>query len=225
MGESGARRPGLNLAGWSALHHGIDPARVPLLHTWLRLVWCVARPLRVVPPLVLTALGAVLAVDALLLASSQPWIALALVVLATLCDALDGAVALISSRVTRFGALADKVADRIADTAFAFVIWRFGAPLWLAAVAATLSLAHEAVREIGAAVLRSTITVAERPTRVICTLVASVCSGVSSAAWPQTVSAAVWVALAAVGLVQLVTRSRGPSNAAGRVRVGRASGR
>jgi phosphatidylglycerophosphate synthase len=206
MGQSGAGRSGLSdaeWAGWSTLHHGIDPGRVPLLASWLRLVWWVARPLRFVPPLVFTALGALFAVDALLLASSQPWAALVLVLVATACDALDGAVAVIAHRASRRGAIADKVADRVADTAFAFVLWRCGAPLWLAVIAAVLSLLHEAVREIRGGALRAKLTVAERPTRVVCAALACGSAAVSSASWPATVCAAVWIALAAIGLVQL----------------------
>jgi phosphatidylglycerophosphate synthase len=203
MGKSGAGRPGLNFAGWSRLHYGIDPARIPLLRGWLSLVWRVARPLRKVPPSVFTVLGAVLAVDALLLASTQPWVAVALILVASACDALDGAVAVLAHRATAAGAIADKTADRIADTAFALVMWRCGAPWWLAVVAASLSLLHEAVREIRGGRLRARITVAERPTRVVCAALACVCAGISPAAWPPTVCAAVWVGLALIGIVQL----------------------
>jgi phosphatidylglycerophosphate synthase len=208
MGESGPGRtrlsPAARLAGWSALHSGLDPATVPLLRGWLRAVWFVARSLRAVPPMALTVLGAVLAVDALLLASAQPWTALALVLVATGCDALDGAVALETGRATPTGARADRIADRIADTAFAFVIWRCGAPWPLAVAAAALSLGHELWREVRGGPTRSRITVAERPTRVICTVLACGCAGLSSATWPPAVCAAVWVTLAVVGLAQLV---------------------
>jgi phosphatidylglycerophosphate synthase len=205
MGELGARRAGLSLAAWSDLHDGLDPSRVPLLRTWLRLVWRAARPVARagVPPIALTGLGVVLAVDALLLASVQPWVALVLILAATACDALDGAVALLTARATSFGAGADKVADRIADTAFALVIWRCGAPWWLAVLAGALSLLHESVRAVRGGALLARITVAERPTRVICASLACGCAGVSDARWPPTFCAAVWVALAAAGLVQL----------------------
>jgi CDP-diacylglycerol--glycerol-3-phosphate 3-phosphatidyltransferase len=203
MGESGAGRAGLSYAGWSELHHGIDPSRVPFLRLWLHVVYRVARPLCAVPPMAFTVLGAVLALDALLLASTQPWVAFALVLVSAACDALDGAVAVIADRASAAGAIADKIADRVADIAFALVIWRCGAPLWLAVIAALLSLLHEAIREIRGGRLRSRITVAERPTRVICAALACVCAGVSSAAWPPSVCAAVWVTLAVVGLMQL----------------------
>ena len=95
---------------WSQLHHGIDPKGVPLLLPWLRLLWWLARPLRGVPPTAITVLGAVLAVDAAVLAANHPgWAALA-VVLAALCDGLDGAVAVVAGRATRSGAVADALA-------------------------------------------------------------------------------------------------------------------
>jgi phosphatidylglycerophosphate synthase len=175
---------------------------VPFLRGWLR----IARPLWFVPPLVLTALGALFAIDALLLASSQPWAAFGLVLLSTTCDALDGAVAVIACKATRVGAIADKVADRIADTAFALVMWRCGAPWPLAVPAAGLSMLHEGIREMRGGELRSRITVGERPTRVICAALACVGAGISSAQWPPTVCAAVWVALAVIGIGQLVWR-------------------
>jgi phosphatidylglycerophosphate synthase len=156
---------------------------------------------RRVPPLVFTVLGPTVAICAIFL---DPWPALALVLVAVLCDALDGAVAVMAERTSTLGAIADKVADRIADTAFALVIWQCGAPLWLALPAAALSFAHEAIRELFRGRALAHITVAERPSRVICTVLACATAGLG--AWAPTLCAAVWVALAIVGLVQ-VTRA------------------
>jgi CDP-diacylglycerol--glycerol-3-phosphate 3-phosphatidyltransferase len=191
-------------AGWSALHYGIDPAAVPLLRAWLRVMWWLARPLVRVPPLVLTVAGVLLALDAVLLAARWPWVALALVLLSAVCDGLDGAVAMLSGRASRFGSVADKIADRIADCAFAAVLWRCGAPWWLALAAGAFSLAHEGIRVFAGGARPARITVAERPTRVICTVLACGSAGVSAAAWPPTVCAAVWTGLALLGLAQLV---------------------
>lgn len=193
------------VAGWSALHHGIDPRGNPLLRRWLDAMWLLGRPLARlrVPPLALTVLGALFAIDAALLAHEQPWWALSLVLLAVLCDGLDGAVALYARRVSVSGAYADKVADRVADTAFAAVLWRCGAAWWLALAAAGLSLLHEGLRVVRGGRLSARLTVAERPTRTICAALACGCAGVSSASWPPTVCAAVWAGLAVVGLVQL----------------------
>lgn len=191
---------------WSQLHHGIDPASVPLLGAWLRLMWWLARPLARlrVRPIVLTVLGVAFAVGAALSASTRPWLAAALVLASVLCDGLDGAVAVLAGRGTALGARADKIADRLADCAFAAVLWGCGAPWWLAAVAGGISLAHEGIREYRGGMLRTMITVAERPTRTICALLAGGCAGVSSAGWPPTVCAGVWIATGLVGLGQLL---------------------
>ena len=191
---------------WSRLHHGLDPGAVPFVRTWLRAMWWLARPLAAlrVPPLAVTVLGAVLALDALLLAASLPAVALVSVLLAVACDGLDGAVALLTGRASRFGAVADKAADRVADSALALVIWRCGAPLGLAVAAGALSLLHEVARGVPGAGREARLTVAERPTRAVCTLLACLCAAISAAAWPATVCAAVWAGLAVVGLAQLV---------------------
>jgi phosphatidylglycerophosphate synthase len=201
MGESGARRAGLTAAGWTQLHHGIDPGRIPLLRGWLRFVWAIARPLKSVPPLAITITGAALAAVAVVVA---PEWALLLVLASVLCDALDGAVALAAGRASRFGSIADKVADRIADSAFALVVWQCGAPLWLAALAGTTTLLLEGVRVVRGGAALARITVAERPTRTVCTVLACGAAAVSSASWPPTVCAAVWAVLGVVGIAQLV---------------------
>jgi len=198
MGESSDQRDDL-IEAWSALHRGLRPS--PLVRRWLTLMWTLARPLAEarVPPAAITAAGVLLAVDAPLLAARLPLVALVLVLAAALCDGLDGAVALLQARTTRAGAVADTIADRIADTAFALVIWQAGAPLWLALVAAALSVGLELARR------RPLITVAERPTRVICTALACVSAAISDAAWPPTVCAAVWVAATLVAFVQITS--------------------
>jgi phosphatidylglycerophosphate synthase len=196
MGQPANQRVDL-IEAWSALHLGLRPS--PIVRRWLALMWTLARPLAVarVPPAAITVTGVVLAVDALLFAARLPLAALALVLAAALCDGLDGAVALLQGRTTRAGAVADTIADRIADTAFALVIWQAGAPLWLAALAAALSIALEFARR------RPLVTVAERPTRVICTALACVSAAASDASWPPTVCAAVWVAATLIAFAQL----------------------
>ncbi len=197
-------------SAWSARHHGLDPARVPLLRGWLRGVDVLARPLASagVPPMAVTVAGAVLAVTAALLVPGLPWLGLVLVAASVTCDAVDGTLAQQADRVSAAGARADAVADRVADVAFAAVVWRCGAPLWLAALAGGLSLAHEAYRAVRGGRLRVRVTVDERPGRAICTLLAAGTAGVSDAAWPPTVCAAVWAGLGLVGLAQLaVTRA------------------
>ena len=203
-------------ADWSRLHGGLDPARVPLLRPWLDAMWRLARPLVrwQVPPLAVTVLGVLLALDAVLLAGPLPAVALAAVLAAVVCDGLDGAVALLAGRSSRCGSFADKAADRVADTAFALVVWRCGAPLWLALLAGSLSLLHEMLRAVLGGPRTTRLTVAERPSRTVCAALACVCAAVSSATWPATVCAAVWAVLAVIGLGQLLPG--GPSTGSGR---------
>jgi phosphatidylglycerophosphate synthase len=131
-------------ARWSALHRDLDPATVPLLRAWLRGMWWLARPLvRLrIAAISVTVFGVVAAGAAVPAVGLSAWLALGLVVVAVLADGLDGAVALLAARATVVGARADAIADRVADCAFAAVIWRCGAAWWLAGLAAVISLAH-----------------------------------------------------------------------------------
>jgi len=200
-GDSPADRAGR----WSALHHGIDPRRGPFLLPWLRLLWWLAGPLRGVPPTAITALGVVLAVDAALLAADHPGWAAVAVVLAGLCDGLDGAVAVVADRATRLGAVADAIADRLADLAFAAVLWRAGAPLGLAAVCGALAVGVDGLRRWRHVPAR--ITVGERPSWTICAALAGGSAAVTSAGWPVPTCAAVWCGLGVVALAQAATGS------------------
>lgn len=186
---------------WSALHHGIDPARVPLLLPWLRLLWSLARPLRQVPPTLVTAVGVLLALDAVLLAGSVPAGAAVAVVLAAVCDGLDGALAVVADRASRAGAVADAVADRISDAAFAAVLWRCGAPWWAALGCAVLALGVDALRRLLAVPAR--VTVGERPTWTICAALAAGSAALTSAHWPVYSCAAVWAAAGVVAVLQI----------------------
>jgi CDP-diacylglycerol--glycerol-3-phosphate 3-phosphatidyltransferase len=191
---------------WARLHHGIDPARVPLQLPWLRTMWWLARPLAAarVPPTAVTIAGLVLGVDAALLAVRHPWAAGVTVVLAALCDGLDGAVAVVGSRATRHGAAADAIADRIGDAAFAVVLWRCGAPWWLALACGAVALGIDGLRRLRNMPAR--ITVGERPTWTICAALACGSSAIASAQWPVLVCAAVWLAAGITGLAQLLGR-------------------
>lgn len=188
---------------WSELHHGIDPAEVPLLGRWLRLMWLLARPLVVarVPPNAISLLGALCAVGAFV--AGHPVLSLAGVFVAVLCDGLDGAVALLADRASRAGARVDAIADRIADVAFAGILWRFGAPWWLALLAAIAAVVLELTRMLRGGEVLARITVAERPSRVVCTVLALLSATVSVQSWPQALCASILLGLCVIGIAQL----------------------
>ncbi|GLZ40539.1 CDP-alcohol phosphatidyltransferase family protein [Actinokineospora sp. NBRC 105648] len=202
------------VAGWSRLH-GVDVSGSPVVVGWLRLVHACARPVRRVPPDVLSAIGVLCAAGAVAVAAAGgrwPLLAALLVVLTGLLDGLDGAVALLTGRARPLGAVVDAVADRLGDMAFVGVLVVLGAPAWWCAAVAAAVLLHEyaRARAQGAGMTGAgAVTVAERPTRVIVTTVVAVGAGVFPGGAPGPgwawglVGAVTWSALAAVGLVQL----------------------
>lgn len=188
---------------WSQLHHGIDPTRVPIMNRWLPLMWRGGRVLARagVPPTAVTGAGVVLATAAAVVARPAPWAGAGAVVAAALCDALDGATAVVADRATPSGALADAVADRYCDAAFAVVLHRCGVPAWLAAASGASALAVDTYRRVRRTPAR--ITVAERPTYTVCAALACVTAAITDKRWPLNLCAAVGFGAGVVGLAQL----------------------
>jgi len=77
-----------------------------------------------------TVIGFLLTVaGATLLASAQPAAGLVVLLLGTLCDALDGQVARLSGGGTRFGSFLDSTLDRLSDAALAIGAVQLGATI------------------------------------------------------------------------------------------------
>jgi CDP-diacylglycerol--glycerol-3-phosphate 3-phosphatidyltransferase len=201
------------LAGWSALH-GYDAASSRLVRGWLSLSYILARPLAVarVPPDLVTALGGLLAAAALWLAAlGGRWAlaAAAVVVASGVVDNLDGAVAVLRGRASAWGSVLDSVVDRVADVLFVATFAVLGAPMWLVLSGAGLMALHEYVRARALAAGMpdvGTITVWERPTRVVTTAMFLLGCGIHVGAaigW-ATAGAAAWAGLGLVGLTQLL---------------------
>jgi CDP-diacylglycerol--glycerol-3-phosphate 3-phosphatidyltransferase len=68
-------------------------------------------------------------VGATLLATAQPAAALAVLLLGTLCDTLDGQIARAAGGGTRFGAFLDSTLDRLSDAALSVAAIQLGATL------------------------------------------------------------------------------------------------
>jgi CDP-diacylglycerol--glycerol-3-phosphate 3-phosphatidyltransferase len=201
---------------WADLHGGYDPRSNVLVRGWLSGVYVVARPVAAagVSPDLVTALGVLvsgLAVAVALAGTGWVFLAAALVVvLSGLVDNLDGAVALLTGRVTRWGHLLDSLADRMSDLLYVGALWAAGAPLPVCAAGGALMFLHEYARaraaaggmtEVGA------VTVWERPTRVIVTATFLAAAAALGDPWP-TLGAWAWVGLGIVGLVQLLVAVR-----------------
>ncbi len=206
------------LARWSELHGGYEPASSRLTGGWLALVYVLAAPLarRRVPPDAVTMLGALAAGAVVWLgALGGRWVlaAAAVVVLSGLLDNLDGAVAVLTDRATRWGYVLDSVVDRVCDALYLVALWVVGAPPWVCVLAGALTGLQEYARaRAGAAGMSEVgvVTVSERPTRVIVTAMFLLGAGLSppSAAQWATWGAYAWLALGVVGLVQLLATIR-----------------
>lgn len=204
------------LAEWSTLHGGFDLRRSRLVRTWLGMVHAVAAPLARagLGPGTVTVGGVVVAVAVPLVAfgaGGVPRLALLCAVLvfgSGFVDNLDGAVAVLTGRTTRTGYVLDSVADRVADLAYLWALWILGAPGPLVAVAGVLTLLQEYTRARAAAGGMDevgVVSIGERPTRVIVAGAFLLGAGVypgAAGTW-VTVGTAVWVAVHAVGLVQV----------------------
>ena len=202
------------LTRWAPLHGGYEPAPTSLVGRWLTLAYVVARPLgaRGVSPDVLTAWGVL--VSAAVAAAAAPggrWplAAAGVVVVAGLLDNLDGAVAILTGRTSRWGYVLDSLADRLSDTAYLLPLWFLGAPGPVCVAGGALMGLQEYARaragnagmgEVGV------VTVWERPTRVILTAGLLLGCGLLAgrADLIATAGAAAWIAFGVIGLTQLL---------------------
>lgn len=200
---------------WSKLHGGFDPRTAsPLVRGWLFLSYRLSCRLARTGagPNAVTMAGLVLSIGAAITAwLGGPWPALGalLVLVSALADTADGALALITGKASRLGRVLDSVADRVSEACWVLALILLGAPIWLAVATGGLAWLHEYVRaratvagmhEVG------TVTIAERPTRIIVVVVALVAAEVVT--WASTVATAIWAALGLIGVVQLAIAVR-----------------
>lgn len=201
-------------SAWARLHGGFDPRSAsPLVRGWVLIAYKIGSWLgrKRVGPMAVTTAGLIVCWGvpaAVLLGPGGPALAAVLVLVAALADGLDGAVAVVTGRASRLGYVYDSVADRLGEAAWLLAFWLAGAPGWLVVAAGAVSWLHEYARARATAAGMSEIgvvTIAERPTRVLIAIF-----GLLAAFLPFaiTVAAAVWLALAVVGLVQLVVAVR-----------------
>lgn len=214
-----ARRPEAPILGrdgyfdrWSVMHGGYDPRTGSIwVRAWLAGVYRLARPLARtgVAPDVLTAWTLWLSAAALTAAAAGGgWVMAAgwLVVGGGIGDSLDGAVAVLTDRATRWGYVLDSVVDRINDVMYVAAVVVVGAPVWLGVVCAVSLFTLEYLRARGGnagAGEIGTITVGERPNRVALCAVGLYFGGAFEALPVATAALALLAVLTLVGLGQL----------------------
>ena len=220
-----ARRPSTAVAGldgfvqrWSQVHGGYDPSHSVWVRGWLAGVYRLARPLARlgVNPNVLTAWTAWLAMAVLLAAAAGGrWRMLAgwLLVVSGLFDSLDGAVAVLTHRTSRWGYVLDSMVDRLNEIIFVAAVVVVGAPPALGVACGAMVVLLEYLRARGSNAGGGdigTITVGERPNRVALCAVGIHFSGVflDSAPAIATASLGLLTILSLAGLAQLLVAVR-----------------
>lgn len=197
---------------WTELHGGYDPRSNVLVRGWLTGAYAVAHPLArlSVPPDAVTVAGVLVAAGVVALAAAgDGWWLLAaglVAVVAGLLDSLDGAVALLTGRATRWGHVLDSVADRVSDLLLVAALFAAGAPGALCAAGGALMFLLEYARARAAAggmAEVGVVTVWERPTRVIVTAAFLASAAALGDPWPA-LGAAAWTGLGIVGVAQLL---------------------
>jgi phosphatidylglycerophosphate synthase len=215
------------LHSWSALHGGYSPQRRGIVRGYLIVMHVLARPFARagVSPDAVTIGALLIAGIAPLVAAGDPGVIglllIAAVVAGTgLLDGVDGAVAIMRGRVTRWGSVLDSFADRVSELLYLLTLHLLGAPLEVIALGAVLSTLQEYVRaRAGMAGMTSivVVTLFERPTRIALTSLTAVGMATLVVLAPEipvaTMSAWAWVVLAAWSLLHLLVRMRRAFNA------------
>ena len=210
---------------WADLHGGHDPRSSRMTSVWLGAMYRLARPIAAIgtPPDAVTVAGVAVSTAAVAAAAQGGrWVLLAavLVALSGAVDNVDGAVAVMTQRTTRWGYVLDSLVDRISDALYLLALWLVGAPAAVCVAAGALMGLQEYTRaRAGQAGMTGigVVTVWERPTRVIATAMFLLGAGIyldDAAGW-ATAGALVWAVLGVVGFVQIVVVVRRRLTAAG----------
>lgn len=202
---------------WQIQHHApdLDPATTVVLRLFLTFTYRLAAPLarRRVRPGVVTLAGLWLALTVPVTAGRWPLVAAGLCVLSAVVDGVDGAVAGLSGRASAMGFVLDSFVDRLAEIAFFGALVVVGGRFSLATVGWAAMMGLEYVRaragnvgldEVGV------VTVAERPTRVLCIVFGLLGAAVLPRYAGRSADGASLIALAAalIGLTQLAVTIR-----------------
>lgn len=190
---------------WSDLHGGAKIEGV--VKTWLQISYATAKffaKLRVTPNL-LTFAGLFFAIALWQFANS--WPAALFLVLSLFFDGIDGSLAILQKKTSKFGAFTDSFVDRISEVFWALALYELGAPATLVFIALLTTYVQEYLRaragglgheEVGI------VTICERPVRASLIFIAIVANLVGLEI--TSAVAAIWVAMQVIALSQL-TRS------------------
>jgi len=190
---------------WSDLHGGAKIEGV--VKAWLQISYATAKffaKLRVTPNL-LTFAGLFFAIALWQFANS--WPAALFLVLSLYFDGIDGSLAILQKKTSKFGAFTDSFVDRISEVFWALALYELRAPATLVFIALLATYVQEYLRaragglgheEVGI------VTICERPVRASLIFIAIIANLIGLEI--ISVVAAIWVAMQVIALSQL-TRS------------------
>jgi CDP-diacylglycerol--glycerol-3-phosphate 3-phosphatidyltransferase len=187
---------------WSNLHGGAKIEGV--VKTWLQISYASAKflsKLRVTPNL-LTFAGLFFAIALWQFANS--WLAAIFLVLSLFFDGIDGSLAILQKKTSKFGAFTDSFIDRISEFFWALALYKLGAPASLVFVALLATFIQEYLRARSGGLGHSEVgivTICERPVRASLIFIAIVAnlSGLDLV----TAISIIWVAMQFIALSQL----------------------
>lgn len=164
------------LQSWQELHSGVNPTSNVWIRGYLNCIFFVSRllnQLRITPNSFTLLSGITFTVSLGYFFINKNLLGLALVgFIGLLLDGVDGALAILQRRASKFGAVLDSVNDRIQESllyiGISWVLYGGGYSLWittalLLSLTATLLLEYARSR----AMVKIKVTIWERPTRVL----------------------------------------------------------
>ena len=187
---------------WSNLHGG---AKIEgIVKTWLQISYASAKflsKLRVTPNL-LTFAGLFFAIALWQFANS--WVAALFLVLSLFFDGIDGSLAILQKKTSKFGAFTDSFVDRISEVFWALALYKLGAPAALVFVALLATYVQEYIRARSGGLGHNEVgivTICERPVRASLIFIAIVANLVGLDL--VTAISIIWVAMQFIALSQL----------------------
>jgi archaetidylinositol phosphate synthase len=151
---------------WRKLHGDANISGI--VKGWLSISYVVVKPLAKarVTPNILTITGLFFGV--LLYANAETFWAPVLVVLSLICDGIDGSLAIITNKSTKWGAILDSTIDRFTEIFWVLALYKIGADLKILIIVLLAASLQEYIRARAAGLGVSEvgiITIAERPVR------------------------------------------------------------
>jgi phosphatidylglycerophosphate synthase len=187
---------------WRRLHGDANISGI--VKGWLSISYVVVKPLSKarVTPNILTIFGLLFGV--LLYVNAETFWAPALLVLSLICDGIDGSLAIVTNKSTKWGAILDSTVDRLTEIFWVLALYKIGADLKLLIIVLLSASVQEYVRARAAGLGVSEVgivTFAERPVRASFVFIVFISLQFNFTIYNQIIIC--WLALQLISLIML----------------------